>query len=70
MIEEAPQCHLEWPAPSKVSDHRPVTRRVEAVDDEARTFSEHHDFVALPGESRRLVMKLSTAAKALGMPWP
>ncbi len=43
---------------------------VDAIDDEARTFYEHHDFVPLPGESRRLMMKLSTAAKALGMPWP
>jgi hypothetical protein len=38
---------------------------VDAIDDSAREFYEHHDFVPLPGHDRRLVMKLSTAAKAL-----
>jgi len=43
---------------------------VDAIDDEARTFYEHHDFEPLPGRPRRLVMTLSTAAKALDVPWP
>jgi GNAT superfamily N-acetyltransferase len=43
---------------------------VEAIDDDARAFYEHHDFQPLPGQPRRLVMKLSTAAKALGLAWP
>lgn len=43
---------------------------VDAVDDDARAFYEHHDFQPLPGQHGRLVMKLSTAAKALGVPWP
>ena len=43
---------------------------VDAIDDEARSFYEHHDFQPLPGRPRRLVMKLSTAAKALGISWP
>ncbi|MBK6857643.1 MAG: GNAT family N-acetyltransferase [Microthrixaceae bacterium] len=43
---------------------------VDAIDDEARAFYERHDFEALPGQPRRLVLKLSTVAKALGAPWP
>lgn len=43
---------------------------VDAIDDGARAFYEHHDFQPLPGHPRRLVMKLSTAAKALGLTWP
>jgi GNAT superfamily N-acetyltransferase len=43
---------------------------VDAVDDEARAFYEHHDFTPLPSDPRRLVMKLSSVAKALGSPWP
>jgi GNAT superfamily N-acetyltransferase len=43
---------------------------VDAIDDEARTFYEHHDFQVVPGSTHRLVMRLSTAAKALGVPWP
>ncbi|MFN8105283.1 MAG: GNAT family N-acetyltransferase [Acidimicrobiia bacterium] len=42
----------------------------DAVDDEARAFYEHHDFELLPGQTHRLAMKLSSAAKALGVPWP
>jgi ribosomal protein S18 acetylase RimI-like enzyme len=42
---------------------------VDAVDDEAVAFYERHDLKRLPGNSHRLVMKLSTAAKALGLPW-
>jgi GNAT superfamily N-acetyltransferase len=43
---------------------------VDAIDDAARRFYEHHDFQPLPGDDRRLVLKLSTAAKALKLEWP
>jgi GNAT superfamily N-acetyltransferase len=43
---------------------------VDAIDEDARRFYEHHDFQPLPGNDRRLVLKLSTAAKALGLDWP
>lgn len=43
---------------------------VDAIDDDARAFYEHHDLQQLPGQPQRLVMKLSTVAKALGAPWP
>ena len=43
---------------------------VDAIDESARTFYEHQDFIRLPAQPQRLVMKLSTAAKALGLPWP
>ena len=43
---------------------------VDAIDDDARTFYEHHDFQPLPGQPRRLLMKLSASAKAPGSPWP
>ena len=43
---------------------------VDAIDDSAQAFYEHHDFAPLPGQARRLVMKLSSVAKALGVPWP
>jgi GNAT superfamily N-acetyltransferase len=43
---------------------------VDAINDEARRFYQHHDFQALPGNEKRLIMKLSTAAKALGVDWP
>jgi GNAT superfamily N-acetyltransferase len=43
---------------------------VDAIDDNARRFYEHHDFGVIPGKEHRLVMKLSTAAKALGLAWP
>lgn len=43
---------------------------VDAIDAEAAAFYEHHDFVPVPGNPRRLVMKLSSAARALGKPWP
>lgn len=43
---------------------------VDAIDDEAAAFYEHHDFERLPGDAHRLVMKISTAARALGTPWP
>jgi GNAT superfamily N-acetyltransferase len=43
---------------------------VDAIDDEAAAFYEQHDFARLPGNRTRLVMKLSTAARELGIPWP
>lgn len=43
---------------------------VDAIDDDACAFYEHHDFDLLPGKAQRLVMKLSSAAKALGTAWP
>lgn len=43
---------------------------VDAIDDGAARFYEHHDFVPLPGNPHRLVQKLSTIAKALHRPWP
>lgn len=43
---------------------------VDAIDDNARRFYEHHDFQPLPGNERRLVLKLSTAARVLGIAWP
>jgi len=43
---------------------------VDAIDDEAAAFYRHHDFVPVPQRPDRLVMKMSTAAKALGIAWP
>jgi hypothetical protein len=43
---------------------------IDALDEEARRFYEQHDFQRLPENSYRLVMKLSTAAKALSLLWP
>ena len=43
---------------------------VDAIDPDAERFYEHHDFQPLPVNERRLVLKLSTAAKALGIEWP
>lgn len=43
---------------------------VDAVDAEAEAFYHHHDFQPLPNRTDRLVMKLSTAARALNKDWP
>ena len=43
---------------------------VDAIDDAAAAFYEAHDFSAVPGNPRRLVVKLSTVAKALVRTWP
>ena len=43
---------------------------VDAIDENAARFYAHHDFQALPGHDQRLVLKLSTAAKALDITWP
>ena len=38
---------------------------VDAIDADAEAFYRHHDFQPLPNRNDRLVMKLSTAARAL-----
>lgn len=43
---------------------------VDAVDENAANFYRAHDFRPLPTDPRRLIMKLSTAAHALGLTWP
>jgi len=43
---------------------------VDAIDAEAAAFYRHHDFEPLPNRPDRLVMKLSTAARALRVNWP
>lgn len=43
---------------------------VDAIDEAAAAFYVHHDFEPLPGDRSRLVKKLSTVAKALGLKWP
>jgi GNAT superfamily N-acetyltransferase len=43
---------------------------VDAIDESAAAFYLHHDFDPLPNRPDRLVMKLSTAARALGIAWP
>lgn len=42
---------------------------VDAIDDEAQAFYQHYHFVPVGNRERRLVMKVSTAAKALGERW-
>lgn len=43
---------------------------VDAIDTESAAFYGHHDFEPLPDRPDRLVMKLSTAARALDVDWP
>lgn len=43
---------------------------VDAIDERAARFYEHHDFDIIGEDSSRLVKKLRTIAKALGAPWP
>lgn len=43
---------------------------VEAVDAAAQAFYERHNFQRLPGPPHRLIMRMSTAARALGIDWP
>jgi GNAT superfamily N-acetyltransferase len=43
---------------------------VDAIDDNAASFYRVHDFEPTPNDSHRLILKLSTVAKALGLPWP
>jgi predicted GNAT family N-acyltransferase len=42
---------------------------VDAMDDGAQSFYEHYHFVPVRNRERRLGMKVSTAAKALGERW-
>lgn len=39
---------------------------VDAIDETAASFYRHHDFVPVAGSPHRLVMKVSTARRALG----
>jgi GNAT superfamily N-acetyltransferase len=39
---------------------------VDAIDEAAAAFYEHHDFIAVPGNRQRLVQKTSDIAAALG----
>jgi GNAT superfamily N-acetyltransferase len=43
---------------------------VDAIDDNAASFYRAHDFQPSPADPGRLIMKLSTAARALELPWP
>lgn len=43
---------------------------VDAIDENAAAFYRAHDFQPAPSDPQRLVMKLSTAARALSLPWP
>lgn len=43
---------------------------VDAVDEKAASFYRAHDFQPSPPDPRRLIMKLSTAARALDLDWP
>ncbi len=43
---------------------------VDAIDDGAADFYRHHSFEPILGNPHRLVMKLSTAARACGVAWP
>jgi len=43
---------------------------VDAVDEKAASFYRAHDFQPSPTDPHRLIMKLSTAARALCLTWP
>jgi len=43
---------------------------VDAIDDTAASFYQAHDFQPSPTNPNRLVLKLSTVARALGLSWP
>ncbi len=43
---------------------------VDAIDDAAASFYLRHDFQVVSGDPHRLVMKISTAARALDLSWP
>lgn len=43
---------------------------VDAIDESAAAFYEHHGFKPVPADPFRLVMKASTAATSLGLDWP
>jgi GNAT superfamily N-acetyltransferase len=43
---------------------------VDAIDEAAAGFYRRHDFRPINGDPHRLVIKISTAARALGLSWP
>jgi GNAT superfamily N-acetyltransferase len=43
---------------------------VDAIDEKAASFYRAHDFQPSPTDPHRLIMKLSTAARALNLIWP
>jgi GNAT superfamily N-acetyltransferase len=43
---------------------------VDAIDEHAASFYRSHDFEPSPADPHLLIMKLSTAARALGLDWP
>ncbi len=43
---------------------------VDAIDERAASFYRAHDFQPIASDPSRLVMKISTVAQALGLPWP
>lgn len=43
---------------------------VDAIDETAAAFYEHHGFLAVPDNAFRLVLKASSAARSLGLSWP
>jgi len=43
---------------------------VDAIDDNAARFYRAHDFEPSPENPHRLILKLSTVAQALDLPWP
>lgn len=43
---------------------------VDAIDDNAASFYRAHDFEPTPDDPHRLILRLSTVAKAFGLPWP
>jgi GNAT superfamily N-acetyltransferase len=43
---------------------------VDAIDSTAASFYRAHDFEPTPNDPRRLILKLSTVARALRLPWP
>lgn len=43
---------------------------VDAIDDNAASFYQAHDFEPTPDDPHRLILRLSTVARALGLPWP
>jgi len=43
---------------------------VDAIDEAAAGFYRRHDFRPISGDAHRLVIKISTAARALSLPWP
>ena len=55
--------HRSWRATGEVASLGVVA---EAIDDAARRFYEHHEFLALVERPRKLFIAMGTIAKALG----